>query len=67
MAAVPVHGDRDRARLLMSVFININRFSLHAMYRNRLIRAYLGASRVHTERDQTFNPFTGFDNLDNPP
>ena len=52
--------------LLMSVFININRFSLHAMYRNRLIRAYLGASRVHTERDQTFNPFTGFDNLDNP-
>ncbi len=52
--------------LLMSVFININRFSLHAMYRNRLIRAYLGASRVQTERDRTFNPFTGFDNLDNP-
>ena len=52
--------------LLMSVFININRFSLHAMYRNRLIRAYLGASRIQTERDRTFNPFTGFDNLDNP-
>lgn len=52
--------------LLMSVFININRFSLHAMYRNRLIRAYLGASRRRTERERTFNPFTGFDNLDNP-
>ena len=25
--------------------VNINRFSLHALYRNRLIRAYLGASR----------------------
>jgi hypothetical protein len=51
---------------LMSRFININRFSLHAMYRNRLIRAYLGASRVQTERERTFNSFTGFDNLDNP-
>ena len=51
---------------LMSGLININRFSLHAMYRNRLIRAYLGASRVQAERERTFNPFTGFDNLDNP-
>ena len=25
--------------------VNINRFSIHALYRNRLIRAYLGASR----------------------
>jgi GNAT superfamily N-acetyltransferase len=52
--------------LVMSGLININRFSLHAMYRNRLIRAYLGASRRRTERERTFNPFTGFDNLDNP-
>ena len=52
--------------LLMSGLININRFSLHAMYRNRLIRAYLGASRRQPERERTFNPFTGFDNLDNP-
>jgi len=28
----------------MAGFININKFSLHDMYRNRLIRAYLGAS-----------------------
>jgi GNAT superfamily N-acetyltransferase len=51
---------------LMARFININRFSLHAMYRNRLIRAYLGASRTQGERKRTFNPFTGFDNQDNP-
>jgi hypothetical protein len=41
--------------------INTNRFSLHAMYRNRLIRAYLGAS--NTARHA--NPFTGFDDNDN--
>src|SRR5262249_44786300 len=35
--------------------ININRFSLHALYRNRLIRAFLGASR-----ERTPDPFTGF-------
>ena len=46
---------------VMGVFININKFSLHAMYRNRLIRAYLGASREH--RDP--NLFTGFDEEDN--
>lgn len=47
--------------LIMGCFVNINRFSLHAMYRNRLIRAYLGASRPN--RDP--NPFTGFDGQDN--
>jgi hypothetical protein len=47
----------------MGYFININRFSLHAAYRDRLIRAYLGASRPRSER--TPNPFTGFDQRDN--
>lgn len=47
--------------LVMSVCININKFSLHSMYRNRLIRAYLGASREKREP----NPFTGFDPDDN--
>jgi hypothetical protein len=42
-------------------FIGVNKFSMHAMYRNRLIRAYLGASR--STRDP--NPFTGFDQHDN--
>lgn len=46
----------------MSVVININKFSLHSIYRNRLIRAYLGASQWNT---RTPNPFTGFDTRDN--
>src|SRR5262249_15899087 len=41
--------------------VNINRFSIHALYRNRLIRAYLGASNPA----RTPNPFTGFDDNDN--
>jgi hypothetical protein len=41
--------------------VNINRFSIHALYRNRLIRAYLGASNA----DRHPNPFTGFDGADN--
>lgn len=44
-----------------SALINVNKFSLHAYYRNRLIRAYLGAS--HDKRQE--NPFTGFDEGDN--
>ncbi len=50
--------------VLMSLFININKFSLHALYRARLIRAYLGASRGKCRRP---NPFTGFDPEDNFP
>ena len=41
--------------------VNINRFSIHALYRNRLIRAYLGASNPR----RVPNPFTGFDEQDN--
>ncbi len=50
----------------LSLVININKFSLHSIYRNRLIRAYLGASRLaeyHQERRP--NLFTGFDPDDN--
>ena len=43
--------------LFAARFVDVNQFSLHAMYRNRLIRAYLGAS--HEGRQP--NPFTGFD------
>ena len=46
-----------------SYSVNINRFSLHALYRNRLVRAYLGASRQLRCPDE----FTGFDNSDNLP
>lgn len=42
--------------------INVNRFSLHAVYRNRLVRAFLGSARP----ERTPDPFTGFDPQDNP-
>ena len=43
--------------------ININRFSLHAVYRNRLVRAFIGSSRARRNPDA----FSGFDEDDNPP
>ena len=45
-----------------SVRINVNRFSMHGVYRNRLTRAFLGAARAGRSPD----PFTGFDPDDNP-
>jgi hypothetical protein len=48
----------------LSLFVNVNRFSLHALYRNRLVRAFLGSARA-AERHP--DPFTGFDSSDNPP
>jgi hypothetical protein len=47
--------------LVASWCVNINRFSLHALYRNRLIRGYLGASRQNRSPDL----FTGLDSQDN--
>lgn len=44
-----------------SLFVGINTFSLHGMYGNRLVRAYLGA--VRQERRPHW--FTGFDFNDN--
>jgi hypothetical protein len=49
----------------MGFYVNVNKFSLHAMYRSRLIRAYLAASRK--EMDRKPNAFTGFDPNDNFP
>jgi hypothetical protein len=46
-----------------SLFIGANQFSIHSLYRNRLIRAYLGASRF----SRTPNKFSGFDPNDNLP
>lgn len=46
--------------LVVSAFVPANRFSLHGMYRQRLIRTFLGASR----RDRDPNVFTGFDRND---
>jgi len=52
--------------LLLGWRIDINLFSLHNFYRNRLTRGYLGASRAcrpeNEDRDcRKPNPFTGFD------
>jgi hypothetical protein len=41
--------------------IQVNRFSLNGLYRNRLARAFLGGARLKRDPD----PFTGFDAGDN--
>lgn len=48
--------------LAASFAFNLNRFSLHGAYRNRLVRAYLGASRSRSP-----DRFSGFDEADNFP
>lgn len=45
----------------LSCVVNVNRFSLHNTYRNRLIRTFLGASH----RGRKPNSFTGFCERDN--
>ena len=49
----------------LSLCINVNRFSVHAIYRNRLVRAFLGAARARAKTPRTPDPFTGFDLADN--
>jgi hypothetical protein len=49
--------------IVMGFFFNVNKFSLHATYRTRLIRAFLGASRIREARRPHL--FTGFDPCDN--
>jgi hypothetical protein len=44
--------------LFLSWRLGVNEFSLHALYRNRLVRCYLGAVRGHDRREDLF---TGFD------
>ncbi|HJV34739.1 patatin-like phospholipase family protein [Geomonas sp.] len=51
--------------LLVGWLTNPNRFSLHALYRSRLIRAYLGATRDLRTDPRNPHPFTGFDPDDN--
>ena len=46
----------------MGRVIHVNKFSLHAAYGNRIMRAYLGASRG---KERKPHPFTGFDPHDN--
>jgi hypothetical protein len=54
----------------MSWFINVNRFSLHAVYRNRLVRGFLGSARParpDVDARPDADSFTGFDSEDNLP
>ena len=48
--------------VVASYFVNVNYFSLNAMYRNRLVRSFLGASNAAAP-DR--NPFDGFADTDN--
>ena len=50
--------------VLFSWRVNINEFSIHHFYKNRLVRCYLGASRG---RDRKPDWFTGFDPKDDIP
>jgi hypothetical protein len=43
--------------LVMSLRVDVNQFSMHLFYRNRLVRCYLGASN----KKRFPNQFTGFD------
>jgi patatin-like phospholipase len=42
---------------VLAMRVDLNEFSMHYLYRNRLVRCYLGASN----RERVPNPFTGFD------
>jgi hypothetical protein len=46
--------------LVLAMRVDLNEFSMHYLYRNRLVRCYLGASN----RERVPNPFTGFDSGD---
>jgi hypothetical protein len=51
------------AGFLLSWRVDVNDFSLHHFYRNRLVRCYLGASNAERNPE----PFTGFDADDDLP
>lgn len=51
------------AAFVLSWRVDVNEFSMHHFYKNRLVRCYLGASRDQRARrpERTPDPFTGFD------
>lgn len=51
--------------LLFSLTLDVNVFSFHMFYRNRLVRCYLGASNDNAKARKP-HPFTGFDPTDSP-
>lgn len=51
--------------VLLALTVDINVFSFHMYYRNRLVRCYLGASNESVKARRE-HPFTGFDPKDTP-
>ena len=51
------------ASFLLSCRVDVNEFSMHHFYKNRLVRCFLGASRDSSAASprRTPDPFTGFD------
>jgi hypothetical protein len=49
---------------LLSWRIGVNEFSMHHFYKNRLVRAYLGATIDRTQRKNSASQFTGFNSED---
>ena len=62
IAAFIIFASASALAVFANRFINVNIFSLHGMYRMRLIRAYLGASNFARHPDE-FTNFDGGDNL----
>lgn len=50
--------------LVLAWRVDINLFSFHNFYRNRLTRCYLGAARMAAQPPRVPHPFTGFDTND---
>jgi hypothetical protein len=49
---------------LLSWRVGVNEFSMHHFYKNRLVRAFLGATINRIRRKITTSPFTGFNTED---
>ena len=58
-----VFGACLAAALLIAWRVDVNEFSVHLLYRNRLARCFLGAS---VPPDRPFQPFTGFSSKGDP-
>ena len=60
---VSIAGAALAIALILMARLDVNEFSMHLFYRNRLVRAFLGASNVKTSansRGRRPSPFTGF-------
>ncbi len=63
LVAWQIFGGALALALALLVFVDLNLFSAHSFYHNRLARTFLGASRA----TRSPHPFTGFDPADDLP